>query len=171
MANKFAVVDDKGNAINFAAIETPSYTPTIPTFGTLNINEEGNCPLIYSKTWSAALFDIIFNFCRRARILADLDWQIPDSVFSVISMFYCNDITKHRSYRDYVNALLICKHFVFLKGAERKQLSKNNAKIKKKYKLTKKSVLTTKKIMSALKQFDDETHSFCFDDGAVAMDK
>merc|ERR1712228_609033 len=100
-------------------------------------------------------------------ILQDLDYQVPKAVFSVISMFYSNDITKNRSYRDYVNALLICKHFVFLKGTERNKLNDNNKKIKKNYKLTKKSVFTTKKIMAALKQFDDEKHTIL----DVPMDK
>merc|ERR1719384_1379510 len=53
-----------------------------------------------------------------------------------------------------MNALLICKYFSILKGAERKSLNETDKSIKKKYKLLKRSTLTTKKIMNGVKDFN-----------------
>eukprot|EP01084_Bolivina_argentea_P152761 266408_1 len=127
----------------------PHYAPSRPKYGDTNINDDGNCPAMYARSWSNALVDIVKNHCRKD----DIGDTIPKVIFETVAVFYSNDVTHHRSYSDYVDALLICKYFSRLKETKSKQLNEADKAVKKQYKLTKKSVLGTAKIMKALNEY------------------
>ena len=141
--------------INAVADFQKEYIPSVPTLSELDINKEDNLPSMYKITWSKCLRNIVLNFLRTNGILIDFeDIIIPKSIYDLIAQFYSNDITKRRSYEDYMNAILICKYFSELKLTKQVELSNENDKnVKLKYKLTTKSSLTTSKIFKALKDF------------------
>eukprot|EP01084_Bolivina_argentea_P152762 266409_1 len=143
----------------------PHYAPTVPKYGDTNINEDGNCPAMYTRSWSDALVDIVKNHCRKY----DIGDTIPKVIFETVAVFYSNDHTHHRSYGDYVDALLICKYFSRLKESKRNQLNETDKAVKKQYKLTKKSVLGTAKIMKALNEYK-KSNSFEINGGKEVED-
>eukprot|EP01084_Bolivina_argentea_P090329 162811_1 len=133
----------------------PSYEPTIPLFSDIDINDEKNCPAMYKQSWSDTLYDIVNNFLRKNDILKDCNQIIPKSMYEIIISFYINDITKNKSFKDYMNAVLICKYFSVLKQTPRADLKNpNDLEVKKKYKLVKKGAWTSKKIFNALKDYN-----------------
>eukprot|EP01084_Bolivina_argentea_P099995 179650_1 len=148
MASHITDVDDTSSLAQLPQL--PRYAPTFGKYGDKDINENGNCPAMYNRSWSDTLIDVINNYCRHNDILTQLNKTIPTVVFETIALFYANDITRRRSYEDYVHALLICKYLSKLKETRKSELNENEKAIKSKYKLTKKAALTTTKVMKAL---------------------
>eukprot|EP01083_Nonionella_stella_P005555 16043_1 len=162
MAANIIDVDDTSSLAQLPQL--PRYVPTFGKYGDKDINENGNCPAMYNRSWSDTLIDVINNYCRHNDILTQLNQNIPTVVFETIALFYANDITHRRSYQDYVHALLICKYFSKLKETPGSELNANENAIKSKYKLTKKAALTTTKVMKALNDYK-KPNSFRINNG------
>jgi len=130
-----------------------TYVNSEPVLSDLDINEDANCPIMYKQSWSNTLNDIVTNFLRNVGILQSFeDVIIPRIILDEIAKFYSNDVTKYRSFEDYMHAILICKYFSMLKQT-RKPDNDNDRKVQVDYKLTKKATLTTTKILKALEDF------------------
>eukprot|EP01084_Bolivina_argentea_P209699 357139_1 len=135
--------------------QCPPYTATVLLRNDVDINKD--CPRMYTQSWSATLHDVIHNFCRNNGILEACNQVIPKAMFDVIAFHYSNDITKSKSFDDYINGLRICKYMSSLKHTKKQNLTKDNdLSIKQKYKLSKKAAFPMTKVFKALKDYNAE---------------